>query len=106
MNIQFRRLHLPQPPEVNANALIELAGQKQDSGLNPPKLPDSITRGRTISRFNLDEIIQDIVDSNTQNITVLEWIHCLFHKPKMGCMKTSDRSEVNISGNLESSRTK
>jgi len=93
MNIQFRRLHLPQPPEVNANALIELAGQKQDSGLNPPKLPDSITRGRTISRFNLDEIIQDIVNSNAQNITVLEWVHCLFHKEKWDA-ENSDRSKL------------
>ena len=82
MNIQFRKLHLPQPPEVDADALIELAGNKKDSGLNPPALPNGVTRSKTISRSNLDEIIQDIVDSNTQKITVLEWVCCLYNKDK------------------------
>ena len=82
MNIQFRKIHLPQSPEVDADALIELAGDKQDSALNPPALPKGVTKSKTISRSNLDEIIQDIVNSNTQNITVLEWIHCLYNKEK------------------------
>ncbi|MBE9047153.1 hypothetical protein IQ255_22590 [Pleurocapsales cyanobacterium LEGE 10410] len=60
MNIQFRKLYLPQLPEVDADALIELAGDKQDSGLNPPALPNGVTKSKTISRSNLDEIIWDI----------------------------------------------
>ena len=93
MNIQFRQLYLPQPPEVDADALIELAKYKQDSNLNPPALPDGVNRSKTFSRSNIDEIIQDIVDSNTQNITVLEWIHCLFHKPRWDD-ENIDRSEL------------
>ena len=82
MNIQFRKIHLPQPPEVYADALSELARDKQGSGLNPPALPNGVTRSKTISRSNLDEIIQDIVSGNSQNITILEWVHCLYNKEK------------------------
>ena len=93
MNIQFRKLYLPQLPEVNADVLIELAKDKQESGLNLSALPNGVTRSKTISRSNLDEIIQDIVDSNTQNITVLEWVHCLFHKKRWDS-ENIDRSEL------------
>ena len=82
MNIQFRKLHLPQPSEVDADALIELAGDKQDGALHPPALLNGVIRSKTISRSNLDEIIQDIENCDTQNITPLEWIHCLFYKEK------------------------
>ena len=82
MNIQFRKIHLPQLLEVDADALIELAGNKQDGALHPPALPRDVTKSKTISRYNLDEIIQDIVNSNTHNITILEWIYCLYNKEK------------------------
>lgn len=82
MNIQFRKIHLLQLPEVDADALIDLAGDKQDSGLHPPALPKGVTRSKTISRSNLDEIIWDIEHGDPQNITPLEWIHCLYNKEK------------------------
>ena len=93
MNIQFRKLHLLQLPEVDANALIDLAGDKQDSGLHPPALPNGVAKSKTISRSNLNEIIQDIENGDTQNITPLEWIHCLFHKRKWDS-ENIDRSEL------------
>ncbi len=82
MNIQFRKIHLPQLPEVDADALIELAGHKQDGALHPPALPNGVTKSKIISRFNLDEIIQDIDNDNIQNIILLEWVHCLYNKEK------------------------
>ena len=93
MNIQFRKLHLPQLPKVDADALVELAGDKQDSGLNPPALPNGVTKSKTIFRSNLDEIIWDIENGNAQNVTLLEWIHCLFYKQKWDS-ENIDRSEV------------
>ncbi len=93
MNIQFRKIHLPQLPEVDADALIELAGHKQGGALHPPALPNGVTKSKTISRSNLNEIIQDIENGDTQNITPLEWIHCLFHKQKWDS-ENIDRSEL------------
>lgn len=89
MNIEFRKLHLPSPSEINANALIVLAGDKEDGALHPPILPNGVTRSKTISRSNLNEIIQDIENGNTQNITLLEWVHCLYNKEKWDALNSA-----------------
>jgi hypothetical protein len=93
MNIQFRKIHLPSLPKINAHALIELAENNGNSALKSPALPDGVAKSPIVSRSNLDEIIQDIVNSNTQNITILEWVHCLFHKEKWDS-ENIDRSEL------------
>lgn len=89
MNIQFRKLYLPQLPEVDADALIELAGDKQDSGLNLPALPNGVTKSKTISRSNLDKIIWDLENGNAQNVTLLEWVHCLYNKEKWDALNSA-----------------
>lgn len=82
MNIQFRKIHLPPLPEVNAQALEKLAGKEQNSGLKTPSLPVDIPKNKTVSRSNLDEIIRDIESGQIKNITILEWVHCLYNKEK------------------------
>ena len=82
MNIQFRKIYLPQLPEVNANALIKLAKNKHNNGLQPPNLPAGVTKTKIVSRSNLDEIIRDIENHKTENITPLEWVHCIYNKDK------------------------
>lgn len=79
MNIQFRKIHLPSLSEINAHALIKLAG---NNSLKPPDLPKGVTKSKIVSRSNLDEIIQDIENRQTKNITPLEWIHCIYNKDK------------------------
>jgi hypothetical protein len=82
MNIQFRKIHLPSLPEVNANALMKLAGNDGNNIFETPSLPVGVSKSQVISRFNLDEIIQDIENHQTENITALEWIHCIYNKGK------------------------
>jgi hypothetical protein len=91
MNIQFRKLHLPPLPEVNADALMSLAGNNSHSGLENPSLPADVPKSTINSRSNLDEIIQDIEKSNIKNITALEWVHCLYNKDKWD-VKNPDKS--------------
>ena len=79
MNIQFRKIYFPQLPEVNADALIKLAGNS-NSNLQTLSLPVGVTSSRTIHRANITKIIQDIDDNREDNITILEWIYCLHHK--------------------------
>ena len=78
MTIQFRKVNLPPLPEINAKALIELAGS--NSNLQAPSSPTGVASSKTIHRANLTEIIQDIEHSREDNITILEWIYCLHHK--------------------------
>ena len=82
MNIQFRKLHLPSLPEVNARALVKLAGDSENSGLRSPSLPAGVLNSQIVSRSNLDEIIQDIENNRSENITPLEWLHCIYNKDK------------------------
>ena len=82
MNIQFRKIHLPLLPEVNADALTLLAADNHNTGFTTPSLPISVTKSQIVSRSNLDEIIRDIENSQTKNITVLEWVYCLDKKDK------------------------
>ncbi len=82
MNIQFRKIHLPSLPELNAHALMKLASKNGNSSLKTPSLPIGVPKSNIVSRFNLDEIIQDIENHQTQNITPLEWIHCIYNKDK------------------------
>ena len=82
MNIQFRKLHLPSLPKVNARALMKLAEDSENSGLQPPSLPAGVPNNQIVSRSNLDEIIQDIENNRLENITPLEWLHCIYNKDK------------------------
>lgn len=82
MNIQFRKIHLPPLPKVNANALMNLAGNNGNNILKIPSLPVGIPKNQVISRSNLNEIIQDIENHQTENITALEWVYCLYNKDK------------------------
>ncbi|WP_319418721.1 hypothetical protein [Pleurocapsa sp. FMAR1] len=82
MNIQFRKIHLPPLPEVNADALTKLVENDRNISFKPPSLPAGVPKSQIVSRSNLDEIIQDIENSKTENITVLEWVHCLYNKDK------------------------
>lgn len=91
MNIQFRKIHLPPLPEVNANVLMQLAENKGNSGLKSPALPVGVPKNKIFSRSNLDEIIQDIENGQIKNITVLEWIYCLYNKDKWDA-KNPDKS--------------
>lgn len=91
MNIQFRKIHLPSLPELNAHALIKLAGSDKNGGLKTPSLPAGVPKSKIISRSNLDEIIQDIETHQTENITALEWIHCIYNKDKWDT-KNPDKS--------------
>ena len=78
MNIQLRKIHLPPFPEVNANALVQLT--ESSGSLTSVSSPVGISSSK--SRFNLDEIILDIENNRTENITPLEWIHCIYNKGK------------------------
>lgn len=91
MNIQFRKLHLLQPPEVDADALIKLVEKDGNSCLKFPALPNGVAKSMIVARFNLDEIIQDIENNQIQNITPLEWIHCIYNKDKWDA-KNLDKS--------------
>ena len=91
MNIQFRKIHLSSLPEINAHALIELAENHENSALKSPALPYGVAKSQVVSRSNLDEIIQDIENHQTQNITPLEWIYCIYNKDKWDA-KNLDKS--------------
>ncbi len=82
MNIQFHKIHLPPLPKVNANALTKLVGSHGNSGFKLPCLPLGATRSKIVSRSNLDEIIRDIENGNDKNLTILEWVHCIYNKDK------------------------
>lgn len=83
MNIQFSKIHLSSLPKVNAYALIKLVdNSSKNSFLKPPTLPNGVAKSKIVSRFNLDEIIQDIENDKIKNITILEWVHCLYNKEK------------------------
>lgn len=90
MNIQFRKIHLPPLVEVNAQALIKLAGNN-NNGLTTPALPSGVSKSQIVSRSNLDEIIQDIENDKIKSITILEWVHCLYNKDKWD-VKNIDKS--------------
>ena len=83
MNIQFSKIHLSSLPKVNAYALIKLVdNSSKNRFLKPPTLPKGVTKSKIVSRSNLDEIIQDIENRQTENITALEWVHCIYNKDK------------------------
>ncbi|MDJ0773075.1 MAG: EH signature domain-containing protein [Mastigocoleus sp. MO_167.B18] len=82
MNINFRKIDLPPLPVINASALIKLTENYGNSTLRTPALPNGAAKSKIISRSNLDEIIQDIENGQIENITVLEWVHCLYNKNK------------------------
>jgi hypothetical protein len=90
MNIQLRKIHLPPLPKVNAQALIKLV-KNNNSGLMTPALPSGVSKSQIVSRSNLDKIIQDIENDKTENITILEWVHCLYNKDKWDA-KNIDKS--------------
>ena len=77
MNIQFRKIHLPQLLEINANALIELTERNSNLQLS---LPEKVKNSRANHRANITEIIKDIESNRDDNITILEWIYCLHNK--------------------------
>lgn len=91
MNIQFRKIYLSLLPEVNARALIELARGDSNNALQSPSLPIGVYKSKSVSRSNLNEIIQDLENGNTEKITVLEWVHCIYNKGKWDT-KNIDRS--------------
>lgn len=91
MNIQFRKIYLSLLPEVNARALIELARGDSNNALQSPSLPIDVYKSKSVSRSNLNEIIQDLENGNTEKITVLEWVHCIYNKGKWDT-KNIDRS--------------
>ena len=91
MNIQFRKIHLPPLPEINANFLMQLAEKNGNSDFKSPSLPIGVPKSKIISRSNLDEIIQDLENGQIKNITLLEWIYCLDKKDKWDA-KNPDKS--------------
>lgn len=83
MNITFRQLDLPSIPHIEATALIELVRNNGDNKIQFPQSPPTgVPNLPKVSRSNINEIIQDIENGQTETITILEWLYCLQNKEK------------------------
>ncbi|AFZ12765.1 hypothetical protein Cri9333_1882 [Crinalium epipsammum PCC 9333] len=80
MNVRFRQLHLnpSQPPSYQPTELLKLSkGLKTNSYLkNLANIPRLF---RTKFR-SLTEILSDIQSNQIEQVSVLEWVYCLYHK--------------------------
>ncbi|MEA5535983.1 EH signature domain-containing protein [Crocosphaera sp. XPORK-15E] len=99
MTFHFSTLILPEFSQLTARELLRLAGSNNDeSGIMSPALADGITNHNVKYPRSLDEIFQDIEQGNTQNLSSLEWIHCINLK-KIWEQKNQEKSN-NISENI------
>ncbi|NCO75544.1 MAG: hypothetical protein GW795_13060 [Cyanobacteria bacterium] len=48
--------------------------------ITPPQLPNGIEFDKKIKSRNIEQIINDIEKNNLENISLLEWVYCLFSK--------------------------
>jgi EH_Signature domain len=94
MKFHFSSLHLPEIPQPQAKKLIKLAENNgKNSSLEPPKLPAGVPIKSTNYPRDINEIIFDLENGNTDKVTVLEWVYCLYAKEKWDS-ENSDRSEI------------
>ncbi|HEY9695180.1 MAG TPA: EH signature domain-containing protein [Oculatellaceae cyanobacterium] len=80
MNVRFRQLHLnpSQPPSYQPTELLKLSeGLKTDSY---SKIIANIPRLFRTKFRSLTEILSDIQSNQIQQVSILEWVYCLYHK--------------------------
>ncbi len=74
------RLDLPPIKELKPIELIKLTTGNSLEKLAPPIFPIEVDFNTNSLPRKIDEIINDILQDNSENISLLEWIYCLFSK--------------------------
>lgn len=91
------RLDLPPIKELKPIELIKLTTGNSSEKLEPPTLPIEVDFNTNSLPRKIDEIINDILHHNSENISLLEWIYCLFSKANWDL---SNSSQSNITSQL------
>lgn len=81
-NITFTSIVTPPLLEIKPTQLTELARGITTNQWLPPELPPGITIDKYSLPRSLTEILQDLTDNRQRNITLLEWIHCIYNKQR------------------------
>lgn len=74
------KLQLPTLKKPTPKELIKLVHGNVSEMLEPPNLPSGIDLKTNKLPRTIDDIINDIVNDEFDNITLLEWIYCFFSK--------------------------
>ncbi|MBL1211345.1 EH signature domain-containing protein [Geminocystis sp. GBBB08] len=85
---KFQPLELQKP---EAKQLLKLGYSIQGEMIKTPQLPNGIEFDKNKKPRNIDQIIHDIEDNNLENISLLEWVYCLFNKHSWD-IKNPDKS--------------
>jgi hypothetical protein len=92
--MHFPILQLPPLPQFQPTKLSKLARSNGENIFPKPlELPFNISKDWITLPRNLDEIILDIENSQTDNVTLLEWVYCLSNKAQWDS-ENSDRRET------------
>lgn len=81
MKFQFRNLQVPPLPQLSPTRLTNLAaGIDTEISLSPPQFPDGILDLTIRPPRSLDEIFKDLEQGEVENISLLEWVYCIYTK--------------------------
>ena len=77
----FKQIVAIEPLQLKPTALTELANRVgNNTEFLPPELPPEVAQYKNLNPRSLDEILMDLEQGNADNITLLEWVYCIYAK--------------------------
>ncbi|MFP4133153.1 MAG: EH signature domain-containing protein [Halothece sp.] len=79
--VGFKQIVSIEPLQLKPTALTELANKiGNNTEFSPPELPQGVAQYQNLNPRSLDEIVMDLEEGNADNITLLEWVYCIYAK--------------------------
>ena len=88
----FKSIVSIEPLQLKPTALQRLAYNLENkTEYLPPDLPPEVAQYNNLTPRSLDEILMDLEDENTDNITLLEWVYCIYAKQEWDSEHSSEQ---------------
>ena len=79
--VNFQSIVSIEPLQLKPTALTELANEiGNNTEFFTPDLPPEIAQYQNLNPRSLDDILMDLEEGNADNITLLEWVYCIYAK--------------------------
>lgn len=79
--VNFQSIVSIEPLQLKPTALTELANKiGNNTEFSPPELPPEVAHYKNFNPRSLNEILMDLEQGNADNITLLEWVYCIYAK--------------------------